>query len=114
LFCVDEASAMRDSVRGEHISLVPLNILRMNCRPWNGRLFPLVFPAPELSRFCCNGIQAATVRSFIQAAGSRKSRHWCTPPLQGGNVTSAQRAFAVVPLHVAFRIICRSVLGCKS
>ena len=38
LFCVDETSAMRDSVRGEHTSLVPLNILRMNCPSWNGRV----------------------------------------------------------------------------
>jgi hypothetical protein len=81
VLCLDETSAMRDSVRGSTFPLCGHNVPRMNCRLWNGWLFPFVSRALEPGRFCCSWIPAVTVRSFMQAASRRKSRHSCTPRL---------------------------------
>ena len=78
--------------------LWPRNILRMNCPSSSGWLFRFISPAPELRPILLQldsgsdgpilypGSEQPEVQTLIHAAA-----------LQGGNATSAQRAFAVVP-----------------
>jgi hypothetical protein len=100
LLCLDETRAMRDSVRGERISFVPpqhpedelpfmerlviaVHLSGAGSRPIllqldSGSDGPILYPGGEQSE----------VQELVHAA-----------VVQGGNVTSAQRAFAVVPLQ---------------
>jgi hypothetical protein len=98
LLCLDETSAMRGSVRGERIPFVPpqhpedelpfmerlvisVHLSGTGTRPIllqldSGSDGPILYP----------GSQEPEVQRLVHAAA-----------LQGGNTTSAQRAFAVVP-----------------
>jgi Aspartyl protease len=98
LLCLDETNAMRESVRGEHIPLVTpqhpeselpfterlvvsVHLSGTGTRPIllqldSGSDGPILFP----------GSQEPEIQLLVHAAA-----------LQGGNTTSAQRAFAVVP-----------------
>ena len=111
LLCLDETSAMQDSVRGERIPFVARDILRMNCHSWNScvisvrlsktgkRPILLQLDSGSDGPILYPGSTHPEVQALVQSAA-----------LQGANATSAQRAFAVVPpqnIQIGNRILSR-------
>jgi hypothetical protein len=100
LLCLDETSAMRDNVRGERISFVPPQhpedelpfmerlVISVHLSGAGSRPILLQLDSGSDGPILYPGGEEAEVQELVHAA-----------VVQGGNVTSAQRAFAVVPLQ---------------
>jgi Aspartyl protease len=98
LLCLDETSAMRDSVRGEHIPFVPPQrpqdelpfmerlVISVRLSGTGTRPILLQLDSGSDGPILYSGSEQAEVQTLVRTA-----------TLQGGHATSAQRAFAVVP-----------------
>ena len=98
LLCFDETSAMRDSMRGEHIPFVPPQhskdelpfierlVISVHLSGTGTRAILLQLDSGSDGPILYPGSEQPEVQALVQAA---------TP--QGANATSAQPAFAVVP-----------------
>jgi hypothetical protein len=98
LLCLDETSAMRDSVRGERIPLVPPQhpedelpfmerlVISVHLSGTGKQPILLQLDSGSDGPILYPGSEQPEVQALVHAAA-----------LQGGNATPAQRAFAVVP-----------------
>jgi hypothetical protein len=98
LLCLDETSAMRDSVRGEHVLFVPPRhpadelpfmerlVISVHLSGTGARAILLQLDSGSDGPILYAGSKDPEVQVLVHSAA-----------LQGGNTTSAQRAFAVVP-----------------
>ena len=98
LLCLDETSAMRDSVRGEHVLFVPPQhpadelpfmerlVISVHLSGTGARAILLQLDSGSDGPILYAGSKNPEVQVLVHSAA-----------LQGGNTTSAQRAFAVVP-----------------
>jgi hypothetical protein len=109
LLCLDATGALRESVRGEHIPLVaPQN--PEDEVPFTERLVISVHLSGTGARQILLQLDSGSDGLILYASGNEtKSALLKQATLQGGGVTKAQRAFAVLPpqdLRIGTRTIC--------
>lgn len=66
LLCLDETNEMRESVRGEHIPLVPTQDTQVNCHSRNAWMSSFISQVLEAGRFYYSWIPAVTALFFMR------------------------------------------------